>query len=157
MKEGLRQENNICIICKKDLGQFSAAKASHLRTHVRDGSLKETKEDDKFVWITTGNDPKEVKEYIPFSSSYKQKVEFPRRMPSIAKSDKGGNISIKCRKCNKFQPTMKVVSVHGQKTNTISSFADERFISIACCGTVTIFPKRKIETLVVSPGREFTE
>jgi hypothetical protein len=44
-KKGIVQKDNKCVVCGKDMGNISAAKASHMRKHVRDGSLKETKDE----------------------------------------------------------------------------------------------------------------
>jgi len=159
MKQNLRQEDNICIICKKDLGKFTAARASHLRTHVRDGSLKEIKEDDKIAWISTGNPPRVIENtpvtYRQFRSL--SSLEFHPRIPVTAKSDKKGDVYIKCRKCGQFKSAMREVIVDGKKSKTVSLFADDRLISITCCESISPFPKRRVEALLISPGREFTE
>ena len=144
MKKGLKQKDNICVVCGKEISQASAARASHMRKHVRDGSLEETKDKNgKLVWKTTGNSPKEKNPWIPPSLLARSKTYEPRK-PTTAKSDKKGIISIRCRECNKL-------------SKSTQNFADNRFISIVCCDKITPFPRRMIETLTQHPDTEYTE
>jgi len=147
MKKGLKQKDNICLICSKEISQTTAAKASHMRKHVRDGSLKESKDESgKLVWETTGKDP-QAKEVGRSSHRVVTKI-VESRISTIAKSHKNGTIVIKCKKCNKFMKNPR-------------KFADgsgtDRFVSITCCDATTLFPKRMLQTLINNPGKEYIE
>ena len=144
MKKGLKQKGDTCIICNQKLGEFTAAIVSHLRKHVRDGSLEESKnKDGKLIWKTTGNEPKE-KEPPTYWRSIHKPTKVDPRLPAAAKSDKKGKILIRCRKCQKW-------------SKSVQDFADGRFISISCCDNVTLFPKRMIGVVIKNPGREYIE
>lgn len=144
MEKGQKQEGNICVVCGVEVSEVTAAKVSHMRKHVKDGSVKETKgEDGKLMWITTGNDPQDKSDIKRPTYRRPKSTETPR-IPSKAKSDKKGKIHIQCKTCNKYN-------------NNTRQFADQRFISIVCCDQTTIFPQRMVETLINNPGREYLE
>jgi len=145
MKKGLKQKGDICIICNQELGKFTAARVSHLRKHVRDGSLEESKNKaGKLIWKTTGNEPKEKEPPVYWRRSLYKPSEFDSRLPVAAKSDKKGKVSIRCRKCKKW-------------VKSVQDFADGRFIAISCCDSITPFPKRMINTVIKNPGKEYME
>jgi len=145
MKKGLKQKDDICIVCGKEMSQTTAARASHMRKHVRDKSLEESKDKSgKLVWKTTGKDP-QAKEPTGVRSYHRPSTTVVEsRIQVVAKSHKNGNIVIKCKRCNTFIKNPK-------------KFADDRFISITCCGTITIFPTRMVQTLIDNPGKEYIE
>jgi len=144
MEKGLKQENNICLICERKISEISAARVSHMRKHVRDGSIKEGKDESgKLMWKTTGKDPKE-KSAINWNVHTEPKNIVPPRQKITAKSDKKGKISICCRKCGKMKPSRNFG-------------ADERFIVANCCDAITLFPQRMVETLVSNPGQKYVE
>lgn len=152
MKKGKRQKGNVCIICSKELGEVTAARASHLRKHVRDGSLEERKSDkNKLEWFATGKEPQEVKKQkpIPFQPRHRRTHNFDPRIPVSAKSDRKGNISIKCRKCRKW--------INSMSDGSPLRFSDPRFIYISHCDTISLFPYRMLKRLTISPGREYIE
>jgi hypothetical protein len=149
LKPGIQQKDNKCIVCKKDLGNVSAAKASHMRKHVRDGSIKETKDkkSGKLIWTTTGKTKsKPVYSYRDFTT----RIKAIPRMPNIGKSDTKGNIHIKCKVCKKWVVCTTKKGIH-------ESFADPRLIAIKHCDKITVFPTRMIETLIAHPGQEYIE
>lgn len=147
MKQGLKQTNDKCIICGIEISQTTAARVSHMRKHVRDGSIEETKDKDgKLIWISTGKEPKEKEDTInrcwrPLSAP--QIIREPR-IPVAAKSDKNGKIHIKCKICNKW-------------SKDISEFANDKFVAIRCCDKITPFPKRMVDQVIATPGKEFIE
>lgn len=151
IKPGIKQENNVCIICKKNLGDVSAARASHMRKHVRDGSIKETrdKKSNKLVWVTTGKSQSKPQYQSYRNYITKSTVALKPRIPNVGKSDKKGNIYIKCKVCQKW--------ICATKKNVHSTFADLRFICVFHCEKMTIFPSRMVDILISNPGKEYIE
>jgi len=145
VKKGTKQKGNECIICGSEISPATAARASHMRKHVRDGSLSESKDKDgKCEWAATGCEPKEnEKEKYIFKKAFKT-LSFKPRKPKIAKS-KNNNIVIKCTECGKFNKSRK--------------FGDERFMVAECnkCNVMSIFPTRMTDKLLNSPGKEYIE
>lgn len=146
VKKGLKQKDNICVVCGDEISETAAARVSHMRKHVRDGSLEENKgKDGKLTWKTTGKEPKIKREDpICWRTYHNKSISFDPRKPVAAKSNKKGEIFIKCRVCNKWikEPT---------------DFADSRFVAITCCDKISPFPKRMISTLATNPGKEYIE
>jgi hypothetical protein len=137
-------KENKCEICGKNMGKYSAAISSHMRKHVRDGSVKEEKDKNgKLKWIPTGKEPKE-KTKSSVGVGIRSKHNYPRTKV-CAKSNKKGDLKIKCRKCNKWSNKKPY------------EFADNRFICIDCCDTISPFPKRKTQKILENPGEEYCE
>lgn len=143
IKKGMVQNGDKCIVCEQELSSTTAARASHMRKHVRDGSLIESKnKDGKCEWKTTGKEPKSKTSITFISRSIKTKNYEPRE-PKIAKS-KNNKIYIKCKKCKKFKKSR--------------IFGDDRFVAADCeCNVLTIFPKRMIEIMLKNPNKEYAE
>lgn len=142
IESGKKQTGDKCIVCDQKLSEFTAARVSHFRKHVKDGSFKEEKEDGKFIWITTGKNPREKKK--PIRNSFIKTQKFDPRTPVTAKSNKKEQISIKCKKCKKWSMSRDFI-------------ADERFLVVLCCDSVSSFPKRLKNKLIANHGVEFTE
>jgi hypothetical protein len=71
------------------------------------------------------------------------------RTPNLGKSDKKGNLFIKCKKCNKW--------ISATTKGEHNYFADPRLICIHHCDTITLFPSRVIDKLIENPDKEFIE
>ena len=129
-----------CEICQKTI-TATAAFASHMRKHVKDGSVKEEKDPKtgKLKWIPTGKKPNEHKE-VKFCNPRIRSLITASRKPitALLKKDK---IYIKCRKC-------------GKASLSKPSSIDDRFISTNCCDTVTLFQTRFIDK--VKEQKQFT-
>jgi len=143
MQKNLKQCDT-CVICGEQ--HTPSGIIPHSRKHVRDGSLVERKEDGKIIFYTTGNEPRQKYHFAPSWST--QNTLLVRRKPVTARSD-GHNISIKCRKCNKW---IKV-----KQEAVLQTFVDDRFLRINHCDTMSLFPKRLSCKLHHSPNCEVTE
>jgi DNA-directed RNA polymerase subunit M/transcription elongation factor TFIIS len=153
-----------CLVCGKNLGSVSAAISSHMRKHVRDGSISESKNKlGKLEWKTTGKEPRN-KEFDFRPTPARIKSNIPPRIMRYAKADKDGNISLKCPTCEKYKSVMQTKSVvtkendQGRKSlkeiTVAESFVDDRFVYSRCCDKAIIFPKRRLEAAIANPGKE---
>jgi len=146
-KKGTKQKDDKCIICGDLISKTTAAKVSHMRKHVRDGSLSESKDKaGKCEWVATGNKPKDRSTVGAFRPILRQKSNVKPRKPVTAKS-KNNKIYVKCRECNKWI------------RKEAEPFADDRFLVGKCekCGTMSPFPTRVSGELLKNPGQEFVE
>jgi hypothetical protein len=170
MKSGKKQRDNICVVCEAPLAKFTAAKTSHMRKHVRDGSIKEKKDKSgRLEWFTTGKAPQapqapQAKKIpVQFKSRYHSKSHIERQQV-VAKSNKKGDIFIKCRTCGEWLSAMVVKDIvkDGKIQKNIKmtqDFADGRFICIICrdCNKITPFPKRALAYVLSNVGKECVE
>ena len=148
-----------CIVCGKELFA-SASKASHMRKHVRDGSVKEQSNPKTGLieWVATGKEPHDPKEKIKKEKEKKRKEReaererrkklkednsyirsrrihvpstYEARQPSSGQWKKN-DFYIQCKKCKKWSKSRK-------------SNALERFMVIHCCDVMTMFAIRAMK------------
>jgi len=144
MKKGTPQKDNICIVCGAEISEIAAARTSHLRKHVRDGSLSETQDKKgKLVFKATGKDPKEKEENVHIWGGFHRKTQTFESRPPVTAKNKKDKIYIKCKECGKLSKSRRFV-------------ADQRFISIICCDKTTVFPQRCLDR-IKNNGQEYTE
>lgn len=127
-----------CKFCGKKLNGSSAGITSHMRSHVRDGLIIETKDDcNKLLWKSKDgkikqNATKEKSEPKKVNWSFgktKPKYKIPERDPQKVKLNKNGNLKMKC-KCGKWSNPQDVC-------------VDDRFTAMFCeCGSISLLPIR---------------
>lgn len=132
-----------CPICGKKLIP-GGPESSHYKKHVRDGSMRV--EDGEF--IITGEKPQKYKteaqkrrekqkETQVFKSHFKP-MDCDSRTKNKAKYTKK-KIKIRCRKCGEW--------------GDARPFADERFLTLYHCDTISLFPVRLEAELMGNPNK----
>lgn len=125
-------EKEKCPVCEKVVSSVSAARTSHYRKHVRDGSMREFTKNGHLYWEPTGTAPQEQEKPYTFRPSRRRPLDIKRRKLCARFYKK--QIQIKCHVCGKWNPIRR-------------NFVDNRFVASGCCGAMGILSVRDIQTV----------